>query len=104
MALNLKKNDTVKVISGKARGKTGKILRVLPDKQRVLVEGLNLVKKHQKPTQQNQTGGIVDRESPIHISNLMLVSAKSNEPVKVSRREVDGKRVRVEKKTGKAVQ
>lgn len=104
MALNLKKNDTVKVISGKARGKTGKILRVLPDKQRVLVEGLNLVKKHQKPTQQNQTGGIVDRESPIHISNLMLVSAKSNEPVKVSRREVDGKRVRVEKKTGKAVE
>jgi large subunit ribosomal protein L24 len=104
VALNLKKNDTVKVISGKARGKTGKILRVLPDKQRVLVEGLNLVKKHQKPTQQNQTGGIVDRESPIHVSNLMLVSAKSSEPVKVSRREVDGKRVRVEKKTGKAVE
>ena len=103
MALKLKKNDTVKVISGKARGKTGKILRVLADKTHVVVEGLNLVKKHQRPTQQDQKGGIVDREAPIHISNLMLVSAKSNEPVKVARREVDGKRVRVEKKTGKAV-
>ncbi len=104
MALNLKKNDTVKVISGKARGKSGKILRVLSDKQHVLVEGLNLAKKHQKPSQQDQKGGIVDREAPIHVSNLMLVSAKSNEPVKVSRRDVDGKRVRVEKKTGKAVE
>lgn len=104
MALKLKKNDTVKVISGKSRGKSGKILRVLADKSRVIVEGINLNKKHQKPNQQNQQGGIVDREAPIHVSNLMLVSAKSNEPVKVARREVDGKRVRVEKKTGKAVE
>jgi large subunit ribosomal protein L24 len=104
VALNLKKNDTVKVISGKARGKTGKILLVYADKSRVLVEGVNYVKKHQKPTQQDQKGGIVDREAPIHVSNLMLVSAKSNEPVKVVRRTVDGKRVRVEKKTGKAVE
>lgn len=104
MALKLKKNDTVKVISGKARGKTGRILRVLADKAHVVVEGLNLVKKHQRPSQQDQNGGIVDREAPIHVSNLMLVSAKSNAPVKVARREVDGKRVRVEKKTGKAVE
>jgi large subunit ribosomal protein L24 len=104
VAINLKKNDTVKVISGKARGKTGKILRVLADKSRVLVEGLNLNKKHQKPTQQDQKGGIVDREAPIHVSNLMLISAKTSEPVKVARREVEGKRVRVEKKTGKAVE
>jgi large subunit ribosomal protein L24 len=103
VSLNLKKNDTVKVISGKARGKTGKILRVLADKNRVLVEGVNLAKKHQKPTQQDQKGGIVDREVPIHVSNLMLVSSKTSEPVKVVRREVEGKRVRVEKKTGKAV-
>ena len=102
MSLNLKKNDTVKVISGKARGKTGRILRVLTSKSGALVEGLNLVKKHQRPTQQDQKGGIVEREAPIHLSNLMLVN-KSNEPVKVARREVDGKRVRVEKKTGKAV-
>ena len=99
---NLKKNDTVKVISGKAKGKTGRILRVLTDKDRAVVEGLNLVKKHQRPTQQDQKGGIVEREAAIHVSNLMLVN-KSNEPVKVARRLVDGKRVRVEKKTGKAV-
>ena len=99
---NLKKNDTVKVISGKAKGKTGRILRVLTDKDRAVVEGLNLVKKHQRPSQQDQKGGIVEREAAIHVSNLMLVN-KSNEPVKVARRLVDGKRVRVEKKTGKAV-
>ncbi len=103
MSLNLKKNDTVKVISGKARGKSGRILRVLTVKNTAIVEGLNLVKKHQRPSQQDQKGGIVEREAPIHLSNLMLVSATSNEPVKVSRRVVDGKRVRVEKKTGKAV-
>ena len=102
MSSNLKKNDTVKVISGKARGKSGKILRVLTTKSTAIVEGLNLVKKHQRPTQQDQKGGIVEREAPIHLSNLMLVN-KSNEPVKVARRVVDGKRVRVEKKTGKAV-
>lgn len=102
MSLNLKKNDTVKVISGKAKGKTGRILHVLGDKTRVVVEGVNYAKKHQKPTQQDQKGGIVDREAPIHVSNLMLV--KNNQPVKVARRDVDGKRVRVEKKTGKPVE
>lgn len=102
MALKIKKHDMVKVISGKARGKTGKIKEVFKDKDSVLVEGLNLGKKHQKPSQQDQKGGIMDREMPIHISNLMLIG-KSNEPVRVVRREVDGKRIRVEKKSGKAV-
>ncbi len=104
MSLKLKKNDTVKVISGKSKGKTGRILRVLGDKSRVLVEGVNLAKKHQKPTQQDQKGGIVDREAPIHVSNLMLVSGKSNQPVRVARRDVNGTRVRVEKKTGNPVE
>jgi large subunit ribosomal protein L24 len=103
MAVKLKKNDIVKVISGTERGKTGKILRVLKGTNQAVVEGRNLVKKHQRPTQQDQKGGIVEREAPIHISKLMLVSPKSNEPVKVARRVVDGKRVRVEKKSGKAV-
>jgi large subunit ribosomal protein L24 len=103
MSLNLKMNDTVKVISGKSKGKTGRILSVLGDKTRVIVEGVNYAKKHQKPTQQDQKGGIVDREAPIHVSNLMLVG-KNNQPVKVARRDVDGKRVRVEKKTGKPVE
>ncbi len=104
MSLKLKKNDTVKVISGKSKGKTGRVLRVLGDKTRVIVEGVNLVKKHQRPTQQDQKGGIVDREAPIHVSNLMLVSAKSNQPVRVARRDVNGTRVRVDKKTGNPVE
>jgi large subunit ribosomal protein L24 len=102
MAWKLKKHDMVKVISGKASGKTGKIVRVIKDKNRVIVEGVNLGKKHQRPNQKDQKGGIVDKEAPIHISNLMLIG-KSNEPVRVVRREVEGKRVRVEKKSGKAV-
>ena len=102
MALKIKKHDMVKVISGKARGKTGKIMQVFKDKDSVIVEGLNLGKKHQKPNQQDQKGGIMDKEMPIHVSNLMLIG-KSNEPVRVVRREVDGKRIRVEKKSGKAV-
>jgi large subunit ribosomal protein L24 len=103
VALKVKKNDTVKVISGKAKGKTGRVLHVLADDLRVVVEGVNFSKKHQKPSQRDQKGGIVDKESPIHVSNLMLVSPKSGQPVRVARREVDGKRARVEKKTGKAI-
>src|SRR5215217_357979 len=103
MGIKLKKNDLVKVISGTEREKTGKILRILKESNKALVEGRNIVKKHQRATQQDQKGGIVEREAPIHLSNLMLVSSKSNEPVKVTRRVVDGKRVRVEKKSGKAV-
>ena len=102
MALKLRKHDMVKVISGKARGKTGKIMSVFKDSNRVIVEGVNLGKKHQRASQQDQKGGIMDREQPIHISNLMLLG-KYNDPVRVVRREVEGKRVRVEKKTGKAV-
>ena len=103
MALKIKKHDVVKVISGKARGKTGKIMQVFKDENRVIVEGVNIGKKHTKPNQQDQKGGIVDKEMSIHVSNVMLVG-KSNEPVQVVRREVEGKRVRVEKKTGKPVE
>jgi large subunit ribosomal protein L24 len=102
MALKLKKNDMVKVLSGKSKGKTGRILRVFKDKGSLIVEGVNVGKKHQRPTQQDQKGGIVDKELPVHVSNVMLVGS-SGETVKVARREVDGKRKRVEKKTGKAV-
>jgi large subunit ribosomal protein L24 len=102
MALKIKKHDMVKVISGKAKGKTGKIMSVFKDSNRVIVEGVNMGKKHQRPSQEDQKGGIMDREQPIHVSNIMLMS-KSNDPVRVVRREVEGKRVRVEKKTGKAV-
>ena len=104
MAMLFKKHDIVKVVAGKSSGKTGKIIRVLKGENRVVVEGLNLAKKHQRPSQKDQKGGIVDKALPIHASNLMLMDAKSNQPVKIARRLVDGKRVRVERKTGKAVE
>jgi large subunit ribosomal protein L24 len=100
MALKIKKDDLVRVISGKAKGSEGKVMQVIPEKSKVIIEGLNKAKKHQKPNQQDQKGGIIEKEMPIHISNVALVSPKSGKPVKVSRREVDGKRVRVERKTG----
>ena len=104
MAMLFKKHDLVKVVSGKSSGKTGKIIRVLKSEGRVVVEGLNLAKKHQRPSQKEQKGGIVDKPLPIHASNLMLVDAKTSQPVKIARRIVDGKRIRVERKTGKAVE
>jgi large subunit ribosomal protein L24 len=101
--MKIKKHDTVKVISGKDKDKQGKVLKVLASTNQVLVEGRNLVKKHQRPTQQDQTGGILEKEMSIHVSNVMLVAAKGGEPVKVARRDVDGKRQRVDKKSGKPV-
>ncbi|MFC1584403.1 50S ribosomal protein L24 [Fibrobacterota bacterium] len=99
MSIKFKKEDLVKVISGKSKGAQGKIIRVLRDKNAVLVEGLNRAKKHEKPNRKNEQGGIVEREMPIHISNIMLINTKSNQPVKVARKKNDkGKRVRVEKK------
>lgn len=73
----IRKNDTVIIIAGKDRGKTGRVILVQPEKNRVIVEQANLVKKHQRPSQKNQTGGIVDKEAPIHISNVMLLDGKS---------------------------
>ena len=99
MSIHFKKEDQVIVISGKAKGAKGKVIRVLPNKNTVLVEGVNRVKKHEKPNRKNEQGGIIERELPVHISNLMLISPKSNKPVKVVRRKnSEGKRVRAEKK------
>ena len=78
--LRLRKDDFVIVLSGKDRGKKGKILRIFPDKNRVVVERVNFVKKHTRPTQSNPKGGILERESPIHASNLALLCAKCNAP------------------------
>lgn len=104
MAWHYKKEDVVKVIAGKAKGSQGKILKVLREKEAVLVEGLNRAKKHEKPNQKNEQGGIVDKEMPIHISNIMLVSPKTSQPVKVTwKKNEQGKRVRVDKKTGEAI-
>lgn len=91
----LVKGDTVLVVAGNDRGKTGKVLAVFPDKERVLVEGVNFIKRHTRPSQQNPQGGIVEREAPIHASNAMLYCDKCGRGTRVGHRELsDGTRVR----------
>ena len=104
MALKLKKQDMVKVISGKAKGSTGRIIAVIAKDLTVVIEGVNKAKKHQKPGRggANDKGGIIEKEMPVHISNVMLVN-KGNEPVKVRKTVQNGKRVRVERKSGKSI-
>jgi len=100
--VHVKKNDTVKVIAGKDRGKTGKILKVFPKKERVIIEGVNLVKRHTRPNQQNPQGGIVEKEAAIHVSNVMLI--QDNQSTRTGKRILaDGSRVRYSKKTGEQV-
>ena len=98
--VRIKKNDTVLVRAGKDRGKRGRVLQVLPEKSRVVVEGVGLVKRHTKPNpQRNVKGGILERESAIHVSNVMLVDAESNQPARIGVRvEADGTKVRVRRK------
>lgn len=81
--MEIRKNDSVMVIAGKERGKTGKVLRVLPDKDRVIVERLNMVKRHSKPRGPQQPGGIVEKEAAIHASNIMIMCDKCNAPVRI---------------------
>ncbi len=108
--LRIRRDDTVQVISGKDKGKTGKVLRVDLKKQKVFVEGLNIQKRHQRPmmlrdTQRTQTteGGVIEREGPIHISNVMLLDPKTNEPTRVGVTRGEGGRERVAKKSGEAI-
>lgn len=98
--MHVKKGDKVKVISGKDKGKTGVVLAAYPKKNRVLVEGVNIVKKHAKPSQDNPQGGIITKEAAIHVSNVMPLDPKTNEPTRVGYKVVDGKKVRVAKKSG----
>jgi len=103
MPARIKTNDQVIVISGKDRGKRGKVLRVDPKKQRVFVEGLSIVKRHQRPTQTaggQQAGGVIEREGPIHVSNVMLLDSKDGKPTRVGIEIEDGKRFRVGKRSG----
>jgi len=94
--LHVKKGDTVKVLTGKDRGKTGKVLEVYKAKGRLLVEGANLVKRHQRPTQQMQKGGIIEKESSLHTSNVLLVCQACNQATRTRwERLSEGKRVRV---------
>src|ERR1700761_9144688 len=102
--LKIRKGDLVKVIAGDSKGSQGKILEIITDKGRAIVEGANMVSKHTKPNAANPNGGIVKKEAAIHISNLMLVDPKSGKPTRVGRKRNDaGKLVRVAKTTGEEI-
>ena len=98
----LRRNDNVVVLSGKNRGKTGRVLRIMPAAGRAIVEGVNFVRKHTRPNpQKNIKGGIVERESPMHLSNLMLVDPESKRHTRVGSKKLDdGRRVRVARRSG----
>jgi large subunit ribosomal protein L24 len=94
--MNLVKNDNVKVISGKYRNKTGKVLKVYPDKERVIVEGVGIIKRHTKASRKHPQGGIMEKEAPVHASNLMVICKKCNQPTRVGHKYLeDGTKVRV---------
>jgi len=98
---HVRKGDMVIVVSGKERGKRGRVLRVIPEKSRVVVERINLIKKHQRPTQKIRQGGIIEREGSIHLSNVMIVDPTSGKPTRVGSRALgDGKKVRVARRSG----
>ena len=103
--LHIKKNDKVLVIGGRDRGATGRVLRVLPSERRAIVEGVNMMKKHTRPNPQRQVqGGILEREAPIHVSNLMLICPETGKPTRVGRKRLeDGGGARVSKKSGAVI-
>ena len=103
MKMSIRQGDKVEVIAGKDKGKQGVVKRGIPEKSRVLVEGINMVKKTMRPTQQNPQGGITTKEAPLHVSNVMLVCPNCNKPTRTSAKRVDGKKVRVCKKCGKDI-
>jgi large subunit ribosomal protein L24 len=104
--MKIKKGDQVKVISGKNKGKIGKVLRVIPNTNRVLVEGVNLIYRHSRPTQTNPKGGIIEKEAPIDASNVMLFDSRSNRPTRVNYRVIEDSdkktatKVRISNKSG----
>jgi len=105
MAARIKKGDTVLVTTGADRGKRGEVLRVLPTESRAVVQGVNIAKKHTKPTGMGNPGGIVSVEATIHLSNLKLVDPKTDQPTKVGFRVLDdGRKVRVAKASGNVIE
>jgi large subunit ribosomal protein L24 len=104
VALHIRKNDSVMVIAGRERGKTGKVLKVITNENRALIERVNLVKRHARARGPQQTGGILEREAPLHLSNLMVMCDKCNAPVRVGRKILaDGAKVRVCRRCGEAL-
>jgi len=101
MALHVRKNDSIMVIAGKERGKTGKVLRVIPKKSRAIIERVNMVKRHTRARGPQLPGGILEKEASIHISNLMLMCDKCNAPVRVGKKILeDGEKVRICRRCG----
>lgn len=107
--MKIRKNDMVEVIAGNARGKTGKVLKVYPVRERVIVEGVNIIKRHARPNQRNPQGGIVQKEAPIHVSNVMLLDPKSGTRtrigMKLAKDDTTGRtrRLRVARATGETI-
>jgi len=102
--MKIVKGDTVLVTSGNHKGQQGKVLKVFPKANKVIVEGVNFIKRHTRPTPKNQQGGILEKEAPIHASNLMVVCPKCNEATRIGRKVLDdGKRVRVCKSCGEMI-
>lgn len=97
--MKIKKGDKVQVITGAYKGTVAEVTKVLPKEDKVIVEGVNLVKKHMKPTQANPDGGIIEKEAPIHVSNVMAYDSKAKAPSRIGYKEVKGNKVRVYKKT-----
>ncbi|MCC6815812.1 MAG: 50S ribosomal protein L24 [Saprospiraceae bacterium] len=102
MKFKIKKGDKVQVIAGSNKGKSGEVSAIITDKNRAVIEGVNIVKKHMKPTN-NNPGGIVEMSAPIHISNLALLDPKSKEPTRVGYKIEGGKKVRYSKKSGQII-
>ena len=100
MAARIKKNDSVMIIAGKERGKIGKVIRVQPQQERAVVERLNMVKRHVKPRGPQDSGGILEKEASIHLSNLMLIDPQDGRPTRVGFKVVDGRKMRVSRRTG----
>jgi large subunit ribosomal protein L24 len=102
--VQIRKNDSVMVIAGKERGKTGKVLRVLPEKNALIIERISIVKRHTKPRGPQQTGGIVEKEAPINVSNVMMMCDKCNAPVRIGHKDLaDGKKIRICRRCNEAL-
>lgn len=102
-SLHVKTGDIVYVISGKDKGKTGKVIKVFPKKGKIVVEGINVVKKHMKPSQVNPQGGVVEKAAAIFSSKVMLFDEKAGKPTRITHKVIDGKKVRISKKSGEII-
>jgi large subunit ribosomal protein L24 len=104
MGLSIKKNDTVLVVTGKEKGKKGRVISVNPAKSKILIERINIIKRHMKPSKKYSQGGIIEKEAPLHISNVMLVCSKCDKPTRIGNTVLsDGKKARICKKCKEVV-